>query len=159
MNSSFLHPTGTALLMMGLALMIGGMLALGAFTAPVLFRAMPRPEAGEAMTLIFRRYDSVLLVGLGLVVLGEVLRLLSAGLPTLTPVIGIRFGVMALLVGMMLYSILTVNPQIEAMQKAGVTHGATEEGKRFSETHQMSEKLYKIELAVAVVLLILTPFV
>ncbi|MBY0403059.1 MAG: DUF4149 domain-containing protein [Cyanobacteria bacterium] len=71
--------TGTALLMMGLALMVGGMLALGAFTAPTLFKMLPRPEAGAVMATIFHRYDSVLMVALVLVLLGEGLRFVGGG--------------------------------------------------------------------------------
>ena len=159
MNTSILFPAGTAAQMLGLSLLIGGMLALGAFTAPVLFKTFPRAEAGEAMTVMFRRYDMVLLVGLGMILIGEVLRMVAAGMPHLSFLSGLRYGTLALLTGLMLFSILNINAQIESMQQAGVRHGATEEGRQFTQTHQLSEKLYKIELMAAALLLILTPFV
>lgn len=159
MSTSFLFPTGTAVQMLGLSLLIGGMLALGAFTAPVLFRTFPRLEAGEAMTVMFRRYDIVLLAGLGMILVGEALRLVATGVPSIGFLAGLRYGTMAALTGLMLFSVFNINAQIEAMQKAGVRHGASEESKKFTATHQLSEKLYKIEMSAAVLILLLTPFV
>lgn len=159
LNLPALFPSGTALMMLGLALMIGGMLALGAFTAPVLFKAFPRPDAGAAMTLIFRRFDTVLMVALGMVLLGEVFRVVAAGLPAWNVLSLVRYGVLGLLSVLMLVSLFSINPQIESMYNQGVTHGGTEEGQRFTKTHRLSEKLYKVELMAAALLLILTPFV
>ena len=43
-----------------LALIAGGLLGLGAFTASGLFKTLDRPSAGLAMTKIFRKFDGFL---------------------------------------------------------------------------------------------------
>lgn len=156
-----LSPLGTALQNTGLALMIGGMLALGAFTAPVLFKTMARPEAGEAMTVIFRRYDIVLLVSVLLVLAGEALRVWAqGGMPVLGLWSGVRYGVLTLLVACTLFSTLKINAQIESAQKAGIAATASvEEVRKFNKVHTLSEKLYKLQLYLALALLVMTPFV
>jgi hypothetical protein len=163
MNSSLIFHSGTALLLLGLALMIGGMLALGAFTAPALFKYLPRPEAGVVMTQIFSRYDSMLLVALGLVVLGEGLRLVSTGgIPSWTLLPSLRVGLLVALTGLMLYSTQKLTPTIAQLQQSGQnptgTAATTETRTEFTQTHKLSEQLYKIELLLAVLLLVLTPF-
>jgi hypothetical protein len=145
--------------MLGLALMVGGMLALGAFTAPVVFGQFPREEAGPAMALIFRRYDIVLLVALALVLLGERIRLASKAVPTRSRLAIVRYVLLALLTAGVLFSSLMVNPDIERMNRAGWHRGhATARESRFEATHKLSENLYKADLLLEVLLILLTPF-
>ncbi|MBX2860453.1 MAG: DUF4149 domain-containing protein [Vampirovibrio sp.] len=183
MSNTLLFPTGTAVQGVGLALIIGGTLALGAFTAPVLFKQFARPDAGQAMTMIFRRYDMVLTVAMLLVIAGEGLRLFSAGLSGFGIVDYIRIAVVLALVGMMCFSLFNVNPKMEAMVKSGqglqqveqpVATAETEQSYTtepaveatvpdtnstyFRETHELSEKLSKLALAAALLALIMTPF-
>ena len=41
------------------AVWLGGMLALGAIVAPIVFGTIPRPEAVDAMTAVFARFQFV----------------------------------------------------------------------------------------------------
>jgi hypothetical protein len=162
MTLATLVPAGLALQALSLSLLIGGLLALGAFTAPVLFKVMPRPEAGAAMTTIFRNYDMVLLVAALGVILGELLRVVGlGGIHTLSLVAGFRYGILLLLTALSLFSTLIINPRMEALQKAGVAEGSlsTEERQSFYKNHKLSENLSKLELLLAVLVLIMTPFV
>jgi hypothetical protein len=145
-----------AIQLLGLALMIGGMLALGAFTAPVLFKQFARPEAGEAMTMIFRRYDIVLAVSVGMVLIGEVVRIALTGLPVMTLFNGFRYGVLILLSVLMLYSVYGLNAKMEALQK--VPNPTPEQKQAFVKSHQQSEQFYKVEMLLAVVLMTLMAF-
>ncbi len=158
--TTLLFPVGNGLQNLGLSVIIGGLLALGAFTAPVLFKHFARPEAGDAMTLIFRRYDMVLLIGLGLILGGELLRIIPTGLPPLLsfPVI-VRYVILAALGGMVLYSTLVLNPKIEALQDQPDFRSNLEVREQFNRVHKLSEKLAKMELLAGVILLMLTPFV
>lgn len=155
----FLLPLGTGIQNLGLAVIIGGILVVGAFTAPVIFKHFPRHEAGEALTVIFRRFDIVLLVSLGLVVLGEILRIAFGHFSLTAPVSIARYAILAVTAGMLLYSTLSVNAEIERMQQAGIHPGATGEGLRFARTHKLSENLYKASVLGAALLVVLTPFV
>jgi hypothetical protein len=145
---------GMVLETLGLALMIGGMLALGAFVAPAVFGHFPREEAGKVMTLIFRRYDYILLPSVGLIALGEILRTWVHGYSTHI-VARVRYVVFIILVVLSLFSILVVNPKIEAYQHAGALRGVGAEGIAFDSLHRKSEALYKSELLLAIILLIL----
>ena len=149
----------------GLALMIGGMLALGAFAAPVAFGSLPRPEAAALMGVLFRRYDTVLLIALALVWLGEMGHLgalmgrgiLSSTMKRRLPLL--RGLLLLLLTAGLLVATLSVNPAIERLQAAGVHRTPlSAEGRRFDQMHHWSEMLYKVDLLTAACFLLLTPF-
>ncbi len=146
--------TGNILEHLGLALMIGGMLALGAFTAPAVFHNFPADEAGRVMTMIFRRYDAVLTVSLVFIILGEASRLFITGFARKW-LFTLRYGVAILLIVLSTLSLTMINPQLEAYQKTGVRRFVGEEGKDFDQLHKQSENLYKSNLALGVTLLIL----
>ncbi len=156
---SFLTPLGTALQGLGLALLIGGLLALGAFTAPVLFKSFARPEAGEAMMIIFKRYDIVLLAAAGLIIGGEVCRLIPAGLPTMSFLVIARYVVIVVLVGMTLFSTLGVTPKMVKMHQKPDFRTNVELRETFNKAHKLNERMAKMELLLGVLLLLMTPFV
>lgn len=145
--------------MLGFALMAGGMLALGAFTAPVVFGQFSREEAAPVMALIFRRYDIVLLVALGLALLGEGLRWASKQIALKSWPSLMRMVLLSALTISMLYSTLSVNASIESMNKAGWRRDfTTAQGRQFEAAHKLSESLYKMELLMVVLLILITPF-
>ncbi len=147
----------TALQLIGLALMIGGMLALGAFTAPVVFKNFPRPEAAAAMSVIFRRYDLVLLGALGLVWIGEIFRN-TVRIFALTPIFLTRLIILGLLTGGIWVSTSVLNPQIEKLNHDGIVRDTTTAaGRDFDRAHKISESIYKVDLLLAVLLIFLTP--
>ena len=157
-STSVLFNLGTGIQMLGLALMIGGMLSIGAFAAPVIFKQVARPEAGDILTTIFRRYDKVLVIALIFVVLGEAFRVLSVQTAwTTLPLV--REVVLVVTVLLLAYSLFGVNAKLEAMHKAGVGYGATAEGQEFLKVHKLSESLFKTEMMGAVIIMLLTPFV
>jgi hypothetical protein len=153
-----LWPVGTGMQLVGLALMTGGMLALGAFTATVVFGQLPREQAGPIMATIFRRYDVVLLASLGLTLLGEGLRVASKRAPGVSKLSIARYVLMAALAGGILFSTLKVNADIEHMNRAGLHRDYTSQGRAFEATHKLSEGLYKMNMLAALLLLLLTPF-
>lgn len=159
-KSAILFPLGSGIQMLGLALMAGGMLALGAITAPLVFGHFSRSEAAPVMALIFRRYDMVLIGAMVLVWLGEILRWFSKTGRTKSLLTMLRYGLLILLTGGLLYSTQVLNADIERMNKAGLHRDfTTVEGQRFERTHKLSETFYKVELLMAVLLILLTPFV
>lgn len=158
-NGSVVFALGSALQSLGLALMTGGVLALGAITAPLVFGNLPRMEAAPIMAMIFRRYDGVLLLALGFTLLGEVLRVASR-YQVWRPRLAFVRGLLLLgLTGMLLYSTTSLNPQIERLNRVGVQRNLqTVEGRRFEQLHRQSETFYKLSLLCAVLLILLTPF-
>ncbi len=152
--------TGTAMQTLGLALILGGIFTLGALIAPVMFGTFPREEAGAALTVVFRRFDRVVLICLGLIVVGEVLRLWAHGFSFPTGLLAsLRYVLMGLVAVSIIISTQVIDPKIEAMHQAGVRPDATEQGLEFNRIHKQSEKLYKGEMVGVLLILLLTPFI
>lgn len=153
--------TGTAVQILALALMGGGMLALGAFTAPTVFHVLPRDQAAPLMAQIFTRFDTVLQIALAMTLVGEGLRWAAAPVVWMQGLAGkLRLATLALLTVTLLYATVAVNPQIGAMNRAGVHRELnTAEGKYFEQTHCLSENLYKLDLLLVLLALMMTPFV
>ncbi len=147
--------TTHALEVVSLGLMMGGMLTLGAFVAPMVFRSFPVDQAGAVMTVIFRRFDAVLLVCLAGVALGEVVRFLTKADKGSKLLARLRRVSVLGLMAVTLYGSLMVHPQIEAFQKAGVRRGVGVEGQAFECLHKTSESLYKTDFVLSTVTLIL----
>jgi hypothetical protein len=111
------------------------------------------------MAIIFRRYDIVLQVALGLALLGEWLRFASRQIAMKGFVPLLRWGLLAGLTVSLLYSTLVVNAEIEQMNRAGLKRDFTSvAGRRFESRHKLSEGLYKADLLLVVLLILLTPF-
>jgi hypothetical protein len=152
-------PLGTACQTLGLALMVGGMLALGAFTAPIVFAGLSRELAAPLMARIFTRFDSVLLIALTLTLLGEALRVSSRILPVKSKLNGFRWLLLVLLTTGLLFSTQSLNPQIERLNRTGVHRNPeTPAGREFDGLHRCSETVYKLELLAALLLLLVNPF-
>jgi hypothetical protein len=141
---------GVCIQQLGLALMIGGLLALGAFTAPVLFKQFDRDAAGQAMTIIFRRYDWVILVATGLVVIGEIVRTTVQPFST-TPAGWARVAMSGVLIVLVVASTFNTNPQLTKLYAAGQHNTPA-----FHTVHKQSEGLAKGQLMASIALLVLS---
>lgn len=150
---------GTVLQMLGLAVIVGGVLALGAFVAPELFRDIDRVQAGRVMSMVFNRFDKALLGGLVLILIGEMMRFLSGALAHKSIIAIGRYVTLAVLAVIMFYTVFVSTPDLLAMTRAGIRPGATPEGLEFTRKHKQSENLYKLQVLAGVLLIILTPFV
>ena len=53
---------------------LGGLLALGAIVAPIVFAVAPFPQNADAMTLVFRRFDTVAMTCAAVVLASEAAR-------------------------------------------------------------------------------------
>lgn len=154
----WLAPSGTGLQNVGLALMAGGMLALGAFTAPAVFGGFPRESAAPVMTLIFSRFDLLLIISLGLLWLGEALKRLGrAVIPS--GLNRFRIILMILLSVALVYSTQALTPEITKLNRSGAHRDfSTPMGRHFNDIHRRAERLYRIEWLMSVLLILLSPF-
>ena len=158
--SAWSAPLGTATQSIGLALMSGGILALGAFTAPAVFGGLPRSQAALVMLTIFRRFDLLLLGTLVLSQVGEYLRWISHAFQSKSRINKVRLVLVAGLTVCVIYSAQVLNPQLEQMNLSGVHRNlASSQGRQFDQLHKRSEGFAKAELLMALLLLLLTPFV
>src|SRR5271165_1109743 len=59
MTGRSLDRAASSVALLALAVWLGGLVALGAITAPIVFAVAPYPQSADAMTLVFRRFDHV----------------------------------------------------------------------------------------------------
>lgn len=127
--------------MFGLAVWVGGALALGALTAPRLFGSLPREQAGAIFGPILRRFSRLRLAAIGLVILGAGVKYLKWETHAATPWIAIRWICIAFLTAAVVYEILMLEPAMARRDE------------RFQTLHRRSEVLMKTSLVAALVAL------
>src|SRR5688572_28163802 len=98
---------------LGLAIWIGGAIALGALAAPQLFRALPRQQAGSIFGPMLRRFARLRLGAL-------IATMIAAGAKYLlwegnsTVWIGLRWAALLIMAAAVLYEIGHLEPALEA---------------------------------------------
>jgi uncharacterized membrane protein len=125
---------------LALALWIGGAIALGALTAPELFRRLQRADAGAIFGTILRRFSRVRLGAIGVALAAAGIKHLEWERHTSSPWIAARWAFLVLLSAIVLYEIAFLEPAIAR------TPPATPAFKRL---HARSEGLMKLSLAAA----------
>ncbi len=133
----------------------GGMIALGATAAPVVFK-LPHPLSGNTMGEAFSRFDSMA-IGCALVGLGaEVVRtVVSLKTPPRGWAPRARRYLAILLACGTLFTGLQLSPQIMAAYQAGVRRNVGSEGATLEQTHKTAELVGKIDVGLASMLVAL----
>jgi uncharacterized membrane protein len=131
----------------GLALWIGGSIVLGALVAPVLFKALPRAEAGAIFGPTLRRFSRLRVLAVALIIIGAAAKYIGFERNAASPWIAIRWVAIALLAMTVLYEIAWLEPALQR-NRADATV--------FGKLHRRSELLMKSALVVSVVALFLS---
>jgi hypothetical protein len=146
----------TTLAVVCLGIWVGGLVALGACAAPIVFHVVPAPFSGDAMGAVFRRFDQVAIT-CGVVVLAcEAVRLRTA-----PPVSGnrvferTRTALAVVAAGAAIYGGTRLSPAILALHAAGAVRGLGAEGLELERVHQLAESVAKVEVAAGLLLLAL----
>lgn len=134
---------------LALALWIGGAIALGALTAPELFRRLPRTDAGAIFGTILRRFSRIRLAAI-------VVALIAAGVKHFqwerhasSPWIAARWACLVLLSAIVLYEIGYLEPVMGRLR--GRMRGEDDPARaEFMRLHKRSEGLMKLSLLAAV---------
>jgi hypothetical protein len=125
---------------------IGGMVALGACAAPMVFRLTPAPFSGEAMGSAFARFDSIAL-GAAVVLLGaEVLRTWAGGARGRTTTARARRALSVLMACGAVYTGLVITPAIMNLHRAGARRGQGAEGAELERIHKRAELIGKLQV-------------
>ena len=130
----------------GLAIWIGGSIVLGALVAPMLFKAMPRAEAGAIFGPTLRRFSRLRVIAVLLVILGAAGKYVGWERNASSPWIAIRWLAIAILAFSVVYEIGYLEPALERNRGQ----------EAFARLHRRSEVLMKSTLVVAVVALLLS---
>jgi Domain of unknown function (DUF4149) len=133
------------------AVWLGGLLALGAIVAPIVFTMIPRPEAADAMTTVFSRFDLVA-VGCVAAILGtEALRATArarVGRLDLARMIAAAVGA-----ALVLLEALWLTPAIVALHRGGALRGLGADGLELDRLHGLAEACGKAQAVFALALI------
>jgi hypothetical protein len=132
--------------LLALAVWLGGLVALGAVAAPIVFGTVPMPAAADAMTLVFRRFDSVAMVCAAVVLATEAARVL-ARIPY-ARADHARAALSVVAAGLCVFEGARVAPRIAALHFQGAVRGLGESGMELNRLHDLAEQVGKAELAV-----------
>jgi Domain of unknown function (DUF4149) len=138
--------------LVAIGLWMGGMVALGAIAAPVVFHTVPAPTSADAMTIVFRRFDKLAIVCVVLVLVVE------AALARQGPLTKVDLGRAFLAViaaGCAITVGLFVSPKIEALHRGGAIRGLGPDGLALESFHRTAERLGTLELVIALLLVAL----
>lgn len=132
---------------LGLAFWIGGSIALGALAAPVLFKALPRAQAGAIFGPTLRRFSRARVVAVCLMIAGAAAKYIGWERNAESPWIAVRWFAIALLALTVVYEIAYLEPAIERNRGDAAV---------FAKLHNRAEVLMKSALVVAIVALFLS---
>lgn len=150
MRPSSLDVAGAIVGILAASLWLGGLLALGAIVAPIVFRIVPAPTSGDAMTVVFRRFDQVALGCAAVVGVAEAVRARSGGIERIDVA---RIACAVIAAGCTLIIAVTLSPTIASLHVAGAVRGIGPLGEQLDRAHDWATRLGKIEaLAVAAVI-------
>lgn len=154
---NWLHLVTNLVYHLGLAIWIGGAIALGALVAPALFRALPRLEAGGIFGTTLRRFARLRLGALvGTIAAAGVKHALWER--TATVWISLRWAALGLLAFAVLYEIAFLEPSM-AVRRARLTPELSEDHpdrRAFNVLHKRSERLMKASLVAALLAMLLS---
>lgn len=119
---------------------VGGHVALGAFGARIAFRDLPRPEAAQTMTTIFRSFDGLADVAIVLLAVAVLARVAVLGGDALRGAHLVFLAASVALVVVGTVGAVWVHPSIERMFRAGDTGSEA-----FVAAHTLSERLAHLE--------------
>ena len=132
----------------------GGMIALGAIAAPVVFGTVPAPTSADAMTIVFRRFDKLAVACVVIALLVEV-SLAALRDRKITRLDLARGALAVIAAGCAIVGGAFVSPRIEALHRAGAIRGLGELGSELNAVHQLAERLGKAELVIALAIIAL----
>jgi hypothetical protein len=138
---------------LALALWLRGLVALGAVTAPIVFAVTPMPQSADAMTMVFRRFDTIAMTCAAVVLACEAARVI-ARVP-FRALDHARAAVGVLAAGIGTYEAMDVSPRIAELHIAGAVRGVGVAGLELGRLHDTAELCGKTAVVLLVALVVL----
>ena len=130
--------------LLALAVWAGGLLALGAIVAPIVFRVVHAPSSADAMTLVFRRFDAVAIACAAIALVAEAAFAMRGGRVTrLDLARGLCLVVAA---GLAITIGAWLSPGISDLHRGGAIRGSGDAGLELERLHRLAETLAKSEM-------------
>jgi hypothetical protein len=142
-----LRMVGSIVGCLAVALWLGGIVALGALVAPIVFTRVSMPQSADAMTLVFRRFDLMAMSCAAAALAAEALRAARAPLARLDRV---RVGVLVLAAIAAVYEGTNVSPRIADLHASGAIRGVGIAGVELAKLHDVAEACGKAQLVLLV---------
>jgi hypothetical protein len=139
----------SAVALVAIAVWLGGLLALGALAAPVVFSVVSLPTAADAMTIVFRRFDRVAMTCAAFVLATEAVR--AIGRAPFARVDWARSIVSALAAALAVLEGARVSPRIAELHATGVIRGLGVGGRELARLHEWAELCGKTEVTLLTV--------
>ncbi len=131
------------------AVWAGGLVALGAIAAPLVFGIVPAPYSADAMTAVFRRFDSIAVTCALVVLAADAVRTIRAGdLHVRYALRSSTFGAAAVLASV---QAVWLSPAIDSLHRSGAIRGLGEAGLALEKTHRYAELFGKWQLGLLMV--------
>ncbi len=138
---------------LAVSLWLGGLVALGAVTAPIVFAVAPMPQSADAMTMVFRRFDIIAMTCAAVVLASEAARVVAR-----VPFRWLdhaRAAVGVLAAAVTTYEGVDVSPRIAELHRAGAVRGVGASGLELGRLHGTAELCGKTAVALLAVVVIL----
>lgn len=126
------------------AIWLGGLIALGAIAAPIVFAIVPYPSSADAMTLVFRRFDVVAMGCAAVVLATEAVR--GVGGARFVRADHARAFASLLAAAAAVYEGVKVSPRIAALHAAGAIRGVDSAGLELARLHNLAEECGKAQI-------------
>jgi hypothetical protein len=139
--------------LLALSVWMGGLLALGAVVAPVVFSMVSWPANADAMTVVFRRFDLVAMACAAVVLAAEALPALAGARPGRSD--HVRAALAAVAAAAAVVEGTVVSPRIAVLHTAGAVRGVGAAGEELARLHGLAEMLGKTEVVVLAVVIAL----
>lgn len=139
--------------LLALAVWLGGLLALGAIVAPVVFSVVSMPSSADAMTIVFRRFDQVAMTCAALVLASEAMRALAR--VGFRPVDHARAALCVVAAALAVFEGTHVSPRIAALHAGGAIRGLGPAGRELAHLHDIAELCGKTEVVLLVAVVVL----
>jgi hypothetical protein len=158
MHTSRLVTSIAVVQVLAIALWVGGLIALGAVVAPIVFRVVPAPTSADAMTLVFGRFDRVSIACAAVALVAEAAfaaatRTRERGKATRVDLV--RAAALTIAAALAIVIGAWLSPGIAELHHAGAVRGLGEAGLALEKMHRLAESLAKLELALLVVVIAL----
>jgi hypothetical protein len=132
------------------SLWLGGLLALGAVVAPIVFHVVPAPSSGDAMTQVFARFDRISLACAAIVGVAEAVRARAGGVARVDVA---RIASAVIATGCAFIIAVKISPTIAELHVEGAVRGIGPLGEALDRAHDWATRLGKLEaLALSVLI-------
>jgi hypothetical protein len=144
---------GSVLALVAVSIWMGGLVALGALAAPVVFAIVPLPASADAMTVVFRRFDMVAMACASVTLATEAAR---AGMRlTFRRLDRARSLVSLLAAAVAVFEGTRISPRIAQLHAEGVLRGLGPGGRELSRLHDLAETSGQVQLALLTLVIVL----